>query len=66
VDLTDKVLDALGPDWKRESDELFYARDHWTWKEMFTCRRRVYVKIVPNPAPTTLPTTAPSTQAVDP
>ena len=25
LDLTDKVLDMLGPDWKRESDEVFYA-----------------------------------------
>jgi hypothetical protein len=74
IDLTDKVLDALGPEWKRESDELLCARDHWTWKEMFTCRRRVYVKITASPAPvpvptttpTTAPTSAPSTQSVEP
>jgi hypothetical protein len=78
LDLTDKVLDMLGPDWKRESDEVFYARDHWTWKDMFTVRRRVYVKITPTLeapttsattapiAATTAPTTAPATQPVDP
>jgi len=76
IDLTDKVLDALGPDWRRESDELLYARDHWTWKEMFTTRRRVYAKIAPPPQrvpttarttmPTASPTTMPTTQSIEP
>ncbi|CAN5574565.1 hypothetical protein BH09PLA1_BH09PLA1_03090 [soil metagenome] len=59
-DSSDKTLAALGTGWQREgADELFYARDHWTWRDLFTIRRRVYVRD-PN-APTTLPTTAPAT-----
>jgi hypothetical protein len=59
-DSIDKTLAALAPNWQKEgADELFYARDHWTWRDSMTIRRRVFVR---NPnAPTTMPATVPST-----
>jgi hypothetical protein len=59
----DRTLAALGTQWQKVGgDELFYARDHWTWRDWFTIRRRTYVK---TPAPATLPTTTPTTAPVD-
>ena len=60
-ELTDKVLDALGPDWKRESIETFFGREHWTWRELATFRRRVYVKTAED-----RPATPTTTQAAKP
>jgi hypothetical protein len=28
--------------WKRTSEEVFRVRDHWTWRQLQTIRRRVY------------------------
>lgn len=42
VDMNDRLLENLSPDWKRTSDEVFQVRDHWTWRELVTARRRVY------------------------
>ncbi|MBC8109001.1 MAG: phospholipid carrier-dependent glycosyltransferase [Anaerolineae bacterium] len=68
-DPTDKTLAALGPNWQREGpEELFYARDHWTWRDIMTIRRRVYVKNAsapPTTVPTTVPATAPTTSPID-
>jgi hypothetical protein len=62
-DSTDKILAVLGGAWQKVgSDELFYARDHWTWRDLLTIRRRVYEK---NPdAPTSAPATAPTSSPV--
>jgi hypothetical protein len=54
----DAVLQRLGDPWTRADEQIFCVRDHWTWRNLLTLRRRVYER---GPAPTTLPTTAPST-----
>ena len=66
-DSTDKILPVIGPAWQKVgTDELFYARDHWTWRDFMTVRRRVYVKVdPPATAPTTVPATSPSTSPID-
>ncbi len=47
VDTTDKIADAIGADWRKESEQIFTARDHWTWRDLFVYRRRVYFKVNP-------------------
>jgi hypothetical protein len=42
IDQFDKLAEKLPPEWKRTSEDFFPARDHWTWRELFTARRRVY------------------------
>jgi len=44
IDLTDKPLDALEPDWRLASEQTFAVRDHWRWKDTCVLRRRVYVR----------------------
>jgi len=52
VDLTDRLLDRLSRDqWKRVSEQLYPVRDHWTWKDLLTARRRVYQRIGAPPSP---------------
>jgi hypothetical protein len=46
IDLTDKPLDALEPDWRLASEQTFAVRDHWRWKDTCVLRRRVYVRTV--------------------
>jgi hypothetical protein len=60
-DSRDKVLETLGSGWTRESEELAVAREHWTWKELFGTRRRVYVKKTTPATRPVLPTTIPAT-----
>jgi hypothetical protein len=38
----DEIAQALGPGWKLVHDQRWTARDHWTWRELFITRRRVY------------------------
>ena len=70
-DSADKTLAALGPAWQKVgNDELFYARDHWTWRDLITVRRRVYSKTnppatAPTAAATTAPATSPATAPID-
>jgi hypothetical protein len=55
----DPVLQRLGNNWTRADEELFPVRDHWTWRNLLTLRRRVYERTA---APSTVPvTTAPTT-----
>jgi hypothetical protein len=44
IDLTDKILQALQPDWRLASEQNFAVRDHWRWIDTATLRRRVYVR----------------------
>jgi len=63
VDTNDRLGDQLAAHgWKRSSMELFNARDHWTWQELYQVRRRVYERAA---APAVAPpaTTAPATTA---
>ncbi|MGF1632561.1 MAG: hypothetical protein ACFCVE_01820 [Phycisphaerae bacterium] len=41
-DHADRTLDALGEGWRRVEEETFLAHDHWTWRDLFELRRRVY------------------------
>jgi hypothetical protein len=47
IDLTNKILDALEPDWRLASEQTFALRDHWRWIDIATLRRRVYVRTNP-------------------
>jgi hypothetical protein len=49
IDLTDKILQALEPDWRLASEETFAVRDHWRWIDTATLRRRVYVRASAGP-----------------
>lgn len=58
IDESDAIAEKLGPSWRRREGKLFPVRDHWTWRNLMTCRRRVYERIGP---PSTVPATSPST-----
>jgi 4-amino-4-deoxy-L-arabinose transferase-like glycosyltransferase len=50
VDQVDKLLEKLSPiGWKRISEAEYHVRDHWPWRDLYTARRRVYVR-TPEPA----------------
>lgn len=51
VNFDDPVLKALGPGWRRVNEKLFPTRDHWTWRHLYTLRRREYARVTPPPAP---------------
>jgi hypothetical protein len=40
----DRILDALGPQWKAVDHEDFAVRFHWNWSDLYTYRRSVYEK----------------------
>jgi hypothetical protein len=65
TDTSDKVKDALGAGWQRVSDVSYRVRDHWTWREMFVARRRVYERTGPSAtSPSSRPaSTVPTTQS---
>ena len=44
LDLTDRPLDLLEPEWRLVNQEDFTARDHWRWIDLSIYRRRVYVR----------------------
>ena len=41
----DPLKSLLSQDWRRVSEEVFAARDHWIWQNLFKCRRREYVRL---------------------
>lgn len=41
----DDIQPLLGPAWHLVHDNRWTARDHWTWKNFYYTRRRVYRKI---------------------
>jgi hypothetical protein len=59
IDHSDKVLDAL-TGWRRVEDELFPVRDHWTWRDLYVCRRRIYERDERLAPTAVLPATRPS------
>ncbi|MCS7033006.1 MAG: hypothetical protein NZ561_03315 [Phycisphaerae bacterium] len=64
VNFADPLRARLGPAWRRVDQQLFTARDHWTWMNKYQLRRREYVRIGPSPA--TQPTPADSPQTPKP
>jgi hypothetical protein len=48
IDLTDKILEALQPNWRLSSEQTFAVREHWRWIDTATLRRRVYVRTAPS------------------
>jgi hypothetical protein len=38
------VLGRLGPTWREESPQLYPVRAFWDWGELYTYRRRVYIR----------------------
>jgi hypothetical protein len=42
VEASDFLQERLGSDWRRLSEQRWTARDHWTWRDLFIVRRRVY------------------------
>jgi hypothetical protein len=63
VNFDDPVIKALGSNWRRISSDNFSARDHWTWRNLYTLRRREYVRINDNIAPPPTTKQAPTTRA---
>jgi hypothetical protein len=45
LNATDRLEPLLGAEWKRVSERVRPARDHWTWRELYTLRRREYVRV---------------------
>jgi hypothetical protein len=58
ADDADAILATLGANWRRIDRQIFPVRDHWTWRHLYYCQRRVYERTGP---PATLPATAPAT-----
>jgi hypothetical protein len=67
-DLHDKLGDQLATTgWRRSDLQLYRARDHWTWRELYQVRRRVYLRDeLPISAPASSPATAPTTSPTSP
>lgn len=40
----DTLIDALGPQWKAKSEFYIPVLYHWNWSELYTARRREYVR----------------------
>jgi len=51
VNYDDPVIKALGPGWKRVSERVYPARDHWNWRHLYDLRRREYVRTAPATQP---------------
>ena len=45
INLIDKPLEALEPQWRLQSQQMFATRDHWRWIDLAVLRRRVYVRL---------------------
>jgi hypothetical protein len=41
----DEIAQSLGPSWKLLRDQRWIARDHWSWKSLYVCRRREYQRV---------------------
>jgi hypothetical protein len=44
----DPLKSLLAQNWRKVGEQIYPARDHWTWEELFKCRRREYVKTTAN------------------
>jgi hypothetical protein len=62
VRTTDEIADRLSPNWKLVTREEFRVRDHWTWRDLITARRRVYER---KPTPLTPPQAEAATQLTE-
>jgi hypothetical protein len=69
IDMNDKLGERLGTTWKRTAEQIYRVRDHWTWRELFTVRRREYARVqsatqkaTTQESSTSAPATAPASQ----
>lgn len=51
----DAIANALGAEWERVSEQLHNVRFYWSWADLYTYRRREYVRVA---APATQPAAA--------
>ena len=42
--MPDPVAKSLGADWRPTAENVFPCRVHWNWQELYTLRRREYVR----------------------
>jgi 4-amino-4-deoxy-L-arabinose transferase-like glycosyltransferase len=42
--IVDRTIALLGPDWRHIHENVFHGRVHWTWENLYTLRRREYVR----------------------
>jgi hypothetical protein len=63
VRTTDHIGQKLSGQWKLISMDEHHVRDHWTWKDLITARRRVYER---KQAPATVSQPPPTTQLASP
>jgi 4-amino-4-deoxy-L-arabinose transferase-like glycosyltransferase len=42
--IADRLAILLGPEWHETHENLFDGRVHWTWENLYTLRRREYVR----------------------
>lgn len=47
----DTLLVSLGPAWQRSSEAFIPVRYHWNWSDLYTARRREYIRTVGSTQP---------------
>jgi hypothetical protein len=47
---SDAHLAQLGSSWQKKSEDYYPVRFHWNWSELYTARRKVYVKSAQPPS----------------
>jgi 4-amino-4-deoxy-L-arabinose transferase-like glycosyltransferase len=61
-----ELVEAMNPAWELASQEIFRARDHWTWRDLYSLRRSEFSRrepptSQPEPSPASRPATVPAT-----
>jgi hypothetical protein len=60
----DPILGALGVTWQLRSEDFYIVRFHWNDSELYTQRRREYVKVPQPPAPVASEVVAPVPRSI--
>jgi hypothetical protein len=50
VPANDELQPRLGAEWKMISHQMYHAREHWSWRDLYVARRRVYQRVIENPS----------------
>jgi hypothetical protein len=45
VEMNDPLAAKLAPEFDRTTEQRFAARDHWTWRDLYVVRLRVYQRL---------------------